>query len=69
MFGYVSRRIRHDFHVPDTSEDVNIESMDCLAWVQTEWFHRKGLVWVLEMGTGSRGCGCGCGCCAACQNA
>ena len=42
MFGYVSRRIRHDCHVPDSSEEVYIESMDCLAWGQTVWFNYKG---------------------------
>ena len=50
MFGYASRRIRHDCHVPDTSEDLNIESMDCLAWVRTDCL----AVWVLEGGRGSR---------------
>ena len=52
MFGYANGRIRHDCHVPDSSEEVYIESMDCLAWGQTVWFNCKGLVWVLEMGRG-----------------
>ena len=34
-FGYISRRVRHDRHVPGTSEDVNIVPMDCLTWVRT----------------------------------
>ena len=50
MFGYVNSRIRQDCHVPDSSEEVYIESMDCLVWGQTVWFNCKGLVWVPEVG-------------------
>jgi hypothetical protein len=33
--GYISRRVRHDHRLPNTSEDVNIVSVYCFAWVWT----------------------------------
>ena len=34
-FGYISRRVRHDHHLPGTSEDVNIVPVDCFTRVRT----------------------------------
>ena len=33
-FGYISRRVRHDHHLPGTSEDVNIVPVDCFTRVR-----------------------------------